>query len=243
MTVRLTFVPLALVLVVSAVTFAQPVAPVDLGSLSLGAKIVGPVGPEVDATITFDDNGTITGIADLIGSVSCDDRFVTGCAESDVQGFSDVVYTYVHQVIPGVDLPNDPPFPAPDVVIPFDDVTEFRLGFTAHGFNGVAGFDFGEATAAVGSPAVVTIDQTAGGELVWSLPDGSGWDTGETLTFFWQTDRRPVGPGGVYIASDGGITGSGAGPLPDPVPEPSGWVLALIAWIGFRVACSKRVAS
>ena len=124
--------------------------PTDLSSISLGAKIVGPVGPEVETTIAFDDGGTITGIADLASSVSCDSRFAGDCSAGAVAGFDDVVYTYVHTVIPGVDLPNDPPFPAPDVVVPLDDVTEFRLNFPAHGFNGIAGYDFSEATAAVG---------------------------------------------------------------------------------------------
>ena len=106
---RRNIVMLVVMLWIPTAVMAGMITPVDLGTISLGSKIVGPVGPEVDATIGFDDNGTNTGIADLIGSVSCDDRFLAGCSPTDVQGFNDVVYTYQHQVTPGVDLPNDPP--------------------------------------------------------------------------------------------------------------------------------------
>ena len=192
------------------------ITPTDFGSLNLGAKIVGPVGPEVETTIVFDDAGASTGIADLKSSVACDDRFAADCSADAVNGFNDVVYTYAHTVIPGVDLPNDPPFPAPDTVVPLDDATEFRLGFPAHGFNGVAGYDFAEATGAIGN-ADITIEESANGALAWRIPDGSGWDTNEPITFFWQTSQRPTGPGGVYAATNGILSGTGNGPLPAPI--------------------------
>ena len=215
------------------------ITPTDLSGLSLGAKIVGPVGPEVETTIAFDDGGTITGIADLASSVSCDDRFAADCSAAAVAGTDDVVYTYVHTVVPGVDFPNDPPFPAPDVVVPLDDATEFRLSFPAHGFNGVAGYDFAEATAAVGATPF-TILQLTDDALVWSVPDGSGWDTGEPITFFWQTSQRPVGPGGIYAATNGTLAGTGNGPLPAPViPEPATVVLVVI---GLLLTKHRRAA-
>jgi len=47
---------------------AAPVAATDLDGLALGAKIVGPVGPEVDTTFI---NAAGDGIGDLTSSVSC----------------------------------------------------------------------------------------------------------------------------------------------------------------------------
>lgn len=218
---------------------AVPVTATDFGSLSLGAQIVGPVGPEVETTISFlDGGGSVVGIADLISSVSCDDRFAD-CSAAGVAGFNDVVYTYRHQVIPGVDLPNDPPFGDPDSVVPFDGVTEFRLQFEAFGFLGVAGFDFAQATAAIGSTNI-GIDFAADGSIVWTLPSGSGWDTGEPLTFFWQTTQRPSGPGGVYGASNGALTGTGRGPLPSPIPEPSTVVLIVLGGAGLGLRRLRR---
>lgn len=215
---------------------AAPITATDLSTLPLGAKIVGPVGPEVETTISFTDpSGNVIGIADLISSVSCDARFTTDCSATAVAAFSDVVYTYQHQVIPGMDLPNDPPFPAPDSVIQFDGVTEFRLQFPAHGFLGVAGFDFGQTNAAI-NRVDISIAQLSNGSLVWTLPNGSNWDTGERITFFWQTTQRPSGPGGAYAASNQTLDGVGNGPIPEPVSisAPATGLLLLTGLFSFR---------
>ncbi len=194
-------------------TVTNAIVATDLSTLSLGAKIVGPVGPDVETTLIFNDTGgNLVGIADLSSSVSCDARFVD-CSNTAVSGFSDVIYTYQHQIIPGEDLENDPPFPSPDRVVPFDDVTEFRLQFPAHGFNGVAGFDFDQVNTATGNTNI-DIEQLADGSLVWTLPSGLGWDTNESITFFWQTTQRPSGPGGVYAATNQTLNGAGNGPIP-----------------------------
>lgn len=218
-----------LALFISSVTYAAPIVATNLSALSLGAKIMGPVGPDVETTLTFTDSGgSVVGIADLSSSVSCDARFAFDCSDTDVASFSNVIYTYQHQIIPGVDLPNDRPFPAPDSVVPFNGVTEFRLQFPAHGFLGVAGFDFDQVSTAIGGTSI-RIEQLGDGSLVWTLPNGSGWDTGESITFFWQTTQRPSGPGGVYAATNQTLNGVGNGPIPEPVAisEPTMGLLVL----------------
>ena len=192
---------------------AADVTPVDLDVIALGAKIVGPVGPEVQTTFV-NENGQ--GIGDLESSVSCPDGFADCTPATNPAG---TVYTYVHTVIPGVDLANDPPFPAPGEVIDFNDVTGFKLTFAAAGFNGVAGYRFADADAALGDQSTVAIEHLPDGSLSWSVSNDE-WDTGEAITFFWQTTQSPSGPGGQYQISDGAVTGLGAGPLPIPVPEP-----------------------
>ena len=195
---------------------AAPVTALDLGTFDLSDVIVGPVGPTVETTITFtDDDDAVVGIADLISFVACS----PSCEASDA------TYTYVHQITPGVDLPNDPPFGDPDRVVALDGVTEFSLGFEALGFTGEAGFDFGEAAAAL-DEGDITIELTAAGQLVWSLPEG--FDTGETITFFWRSAFAPSGPGGVYGLTNGTLAGTGAGPIPGaPVPVPGALILML----------------
>ncbi len=218
-----------LALFFSSVTYAAPIDATNLSTLSLGAKITGPVGPDVETTLTFTDSGgSVVGIADLSSSVSCDVRFASDCSAIAVAGFSDVVYTYQHQIIPGVDHPNDRPFPMPDSVVPFNGVTEFRLQFPAHGFLGVAGFDFDQVNTAIGGTSI-RIEQLGDESLVWTLPDRSGWDAGESITFFWQTTQRPSGPGGVYAATNQTLSGVGNGPIPRPVaiPEPTMGLLVL----------------
>ncbi len=192
---------------------ADPIAPTDLDGLALGAKIVGPVGPEVETTFV---NLTDQGIGDLISSVSCPGGIAQCVPPNNPTG---TIYTYAHQVTPGVDLPNDPPFPSPDVITALDDVEQFRLGFVAEGFSGIAGFSFTDAASALGTPDAITIEHLDDGSLAWNVSTDA-WDTGESITLFWQTTQPPSGPGGTYIINNGVTVGSGAGPLPIPVPEP-----------------------
>tara|TARA_R110002073_G_scaffold334758_1_gene524984 strand:+ start:588 stop:1136 length:549 start_codon:yes stop_codon:yes gene_type:complete len=180
----------------------------------------------------------VIGIADLSSSVSCDARFAADCSATAVAGVSDVTYTYQHQIVPGVDHPNDSPFSPPDSVVPLDGVTEFRLQFPAHGFLGVAGFDFGQAALAIGG-TVISIEQLDDGSLVWKLPNDSGWDTGENITFFWQTTQRPSGPGGVYAVTNQALSGVGNGPIPEPVPilAPTTGLLMLAGLFALGIRC------
>ena len=119
----------------------------------------------------------------------------------------------------------------------FDDVTEFRLQFPAHGFVGVAGFDFDQATTAIGR-VDIGIEQLADGSLSWTVPTGSGWDTGEPITFFWQSSQRPTGPTGIYATTNQTLSGVAFGPIP-AVPEPATAVLMLA---GLAVLENRRRA-
>ena len=208
---------------------AASIKAINFDDLNLGATIVGPVGPEVETSLVNSDN---QGLGDLTSSVSCPPGFTTCVPPQNPAG---TIYTYVHQVTPGVDFPNDAPFPAPDVNTPFNDVQEFSLGFDAAGFNGVAGYSFSQAQNALGSDASFDIKQLDNGSLAWNLSGGAGWYTyssnPESITFFWQTTEAPSGPGCTYIASNITTNGSGNGPLPVPVqsvPEHNG-IFGLLA--------------
>ncbi|MEM8778730.1 MAG: exosortase, PEP-CTERM interaction domain protein [Cyanobacteria bacterium P01_G01_bin.49] len=192
---------------------AVSIAPTNLDDLTLGAKIVGPVGAEVETSL-IDANGD--GLGDLISSVSCPVGF-SECLPPENP--PQTIYTYIHEVTPGVDFPNDdPPFPQPSVVLPFENVTEFRLSFEPFGFTGVAGYRFTEATTALGTPAQFNLELN-NDSLIWTAPNDSNWNTGETITFFWQTLQPPSGPGGLYTASNNNQLGSAMGPLPLPVQK------------------------
>ena len=223
----------------SAIALALPVVPVNLDTLSLGARIVGPVGPTVDASFIDGDGASL---GDLQSSVSCPDGFAACTPPTNPPG---TIYTYVHEVTPGVDFPNDPPFPQPGTVLPINGATGFALGFAAAGFNGVAGYSFGDATSALVGGSVISIELETNGSLAWALPSAAGWDSGERIAFFWQTTQAPSGPGGQYLLTATALSGSGAGPLPLPVPEPGTLVLmalgvAFLLWPTAVAALRRR---
>lgn len=220
---------------------AATFAPTDLDSLSLGAKIVGPVGPEVETTFV---NASGEGIGDLSSSVSCPAGFSSCLPPANPAG---TLYTYIHQVTPGVDFPNDPPFPAPGVVLPVEGVEAFRLNFPASGFNGVAGYSFSEAAAALGDTSNLTVEEANDGSLVWRAPADAGWDTSETISFFWQTTQNPSGPGGIYGLLGDGQSGTANGPVPTPVvvappatEVPEGSAITPLALLGLGLLIQRR---
>lgn len=223
-------------LLLAPAAHANTITPTDLTGLVIGDEIVGPAGPRVENHFTFTDTaGDKIGIAFLSSSVSCDSRFTNGCTAGAVSSFSDVVYTYQHEVTPGADVATNPPFMAPDAIVAFDDVTEFRLQFPAHGFLGVAGFDFDQATTAIGGVGI-GIEQLADGSLSWTVP--AGWGTGDPITFFWQSTQRPTGPTGLYATTNQTLSGVAFGPIP-AVPEPATAVLMLA---GLAVLENRRRA-
>lgn len=221
----------------AAQSTAVPIAPVNLDELDLGAKIVGPVGPEVESSFV-DASGDA--IADLKSNVSCPAGFVSCIPPGNPAG---TVYTYIHEVTPGVDFPNDPPFPEPDNVVPFAGADSFGLNFAAAGFAGVAGYSFSQAADVLATGSIISVEQLTDNRLLWSLSADADWDTGDTLTLFWQTTQAPSGPGGQYVIGTA-QTGSAAGPLPTPlatVPEPPS--VALLAFAVLAVGYGVRVRS
>ena len=204
----------------------------DLDSLNLGAKIVGPVGPDVEVSL-IDGNGDSVG--DLSSSVSCPDGFTSCAPPANPSG---TIYTYRHTLIPGVDLPNDTPFTPPTNVLAFDDVIGFSLGFEAIGFNGIAGYSF---TDAGNAGVTFDIEQNTFGELVWST-NSDDWDSTEAITFFWQTTQPPSGPGGIFNINNANGSASGNGPIPTslPVPEPIALGLIFIGLLGLGHSVGKR---
>ncbi|WP_166425178.1 exosortase, PEP-CTERM interaction domain protein [Paraglaciecola sp. 20A4] len=191
---------------------ASPILSYDYDVFDLGAKITGPVGPEVEVSLI---NSAGDSVGDLLSSVSCPQGYTVCIPANNSAG---IIYTYAHTVIPGVDKENDAPFPNPPVVLPFDDVQTFSLGYEAVGFNGIAGYSFSNAATANVS---FDIDLNDAGELVWSTTSDE-WDSTEEITFFWQTSQAPSGPGGIYAINNSSGTASGRGPVPTalPVPEP-----------------------
>ena len=152
------------------------------------------------------------------------------------------IYTYVHTSRQALIRTTTIRFLYRIRFFPLDDVNLFQLGFAAEGFNAagsVAGFSFSEAASALGTPGAISIEHLNDGSLAWTISTDD-WDTGEPITFFWQTTQPPIGPGGIYSISNGITSGSGNGPLPRPVPEPGSAALLSLAMLGVVWRARRR---
>lgn len=190
-------------------TLAEPmqiITATDFASLTLGGTIQGPLGPEVEASLAAGD----TALGDIASRVQCPDGMDPCNPETAEPG---TIYTYIHEVRPGFDGPNDPPFPMPERVHPVESASSFGLSFPAYGFTGVAGYSVFDAEDVLADGFNASISCTDG-RITWSFPEESGWSTGETITFFWQSTQPPSGPDGQYRFVADGEEAIGRGPMP-----------------------------
>ena len=84
------------------------ITPTDLNSLTLGANIVGPVGPTVNASFV---NNDAESLGDIRSGVACPDGFATCVPPNNPAG---TIYTYVYEIAPGINAfqNNAPPYTA-----------------------------------------------------------------------------------------------------------------------------------
>ncbi len=181
----------------------------DLTELRLGAKIVGPRGPEVIGAM-----GNAAGdFADLRSYVACPAGMNPCNPKTAPAG---TIYTYVFVVYPGGDNDDDSGIGANNTASVVERATGFHLTSPAHGFTGKAGYAKPEALAAIGAKADVVITCNDGG-LAWTVSAGDGgdqWEQKEPLTFYWQSTLPPAGPSAVYALDTDGTTSTGQGPYP-----------------------------
>jgi hypothetical protein len=195
-----------------AATLADSIDAGDFMELTLGAKIVGPRGPEVKAALSND-----TAImADMTSYVACPVGMATCDPSTAPEG---TIYTYVHTVYPGED--NDPATGAGngDDNLHIENAESFMMTAPAHGFTGEAGFSKAGAIAAAGENVEVVITCGASGELIWTVNAGDGgdqWEDAEPLTFYWRSILPPAGPAAHYAIRANEVSGVGEGPYPAP---------------------------
>lgn len=181
----------------------------DFADLDLGAKIVGPQGPEVKAALSNDTGN----FADMTSYVACPAGMDVCEPASAPEG---TIYTYVHTVFPGED--NDASTGSGEGADSSDveQAELFRMLAPAHGFTGNAGYSKLEAEGAVGAKVEVAVTCEEGA-LAWTVSAGDGgdqWGQGEPLTFYWQSTLPPAGPSDQYRLSANYTTATGAGPYP-----------------------------
>lgn len=199
---------------IAAPTGDRVIPPRNFDNELLGARIQGPVGTEVNASLA-DDEGTI---GDIESYVACPGS-LSECDPARVD--ENTIFTYVHVVTPGEDDANDDIFPNRGAAAEVTAATSFRLTVPATGFAGEAGYSVGEARSALGPEGAFVI-RCEGGMLVFEPSAGDTWSTGETVTFFWRSSVPPAGPDIAYALIADGRTATGQGPAPAPDKAGSG---------------------
>lgn len=171
----------------------------------LGPKIVGPEGAEVEGTLVLDGRT----IAEVVSYVACPalgegDDVAEECVPEDQP--DGAIYTYVHRVTPvEIDDADDAPL-------------AFRTTRAAPGFAKNIGYDRIQAEAALGEDYSIRV-QEDNGQLVWRMEVSDGWDAGEEITFFWQSELPPEGPAQAYAIETGNGRAEGSGPFPPDEPD------------------------
>ena len=180
----------------------------DFMDLQLGAKIVGPQGPEVKSRLMNAE----AAFADMTSYVACPAGMDPCDPATAPEG---TVYTYVHIVYPGEDNDASTGSGAGNDSSNVETTEAFRLIMPAHGFTGRAGYAKDEAQAAIATSDIVITCHDQG--LAWTIEEGDGgdqWAQGEPITFWWQSTLPPAGPSDAYEIFANYTAAQGAGPYP-----------------------------
>lgn len=193
-----------------AEALSRAIEPGDFADLELGAKFVGPQGPEVKTSLS-NEAGIL---ADITSYVACPAGMDVCDPATAPEG---TVYTYVHIVYPGEDMdPTTGAGAGPDDV-DVESAVAFMMSAPAYGFTGEAGYSAAEVAAAAGPNAKVVVTCEMDGEIFWTISAGDGgnqWEDAEPITFYWRSTLPPAGPAPVYSIRANNVTATGEGPYP-----------------------------
>ncbi|MBO9510701.1 hypothetical protein [Erythrobacter sp. A6_0] len=179
----------------------------DFDPESLGAKIVGPQGPQPEAAIMADGRE----IARIKSFVACP-RDTAECVPAEMP--EGTVYTYVHEITLADDLtPQVIETPETEGAALEVPASLFRMTQAAAGFNRSVGYSRSQAEAALGAGDAIQVSSDSG-EIIWRVTAGSGWKPGMPVTFWWQSTTPPDGPADAYSLEVNGMTASAKGPFP-----------------------------
>ncbi|MDE1466800.1 hypothetical protein [Aurantiacibacter sp. D1-12] len=181
----------------------------DFMDIALGAKIVGPQGPEVKSRMANAESA----FADITSYVTCPAGMDPCDPATAPEG---TIFTYVHIVYPGED--NDPTTGSGDGndSSTVETMEAFRMTMPSHGFTGVAGYSVAEAGVALGDVGTIIITCHEDG-ISWTVEEGDGgdqWEQAEPITFFWQSTLPPAGPSEAYEVFANYTAAQGPGPYP-----------------------------
>ena len=190
-------------------TIAQPrtLVAADLDVATLGAKIVGPQGPEIETLLSANSRQ----LGKMVSYVACPEG-VEECKPGEMP--EGTIYTFVHTITLAeaeADAADAQPTDGPEVVEA--PPTLFRTTRAAAGFNRAVGYSREQAEAALGAADAITVTAD-GGQLIWRVTKSEGWKPGAPITFWWQSTLPPAGPDEAYLVEIDGNQTTASGPFP-----------------------------
>ena len=188
----------------ATITAPRTLVGADLDLSTLGAKIAGPQGSEVETVLSARNRQ----IGTLVSYVACP-AGVEECRLGEMP--EDTVYTYVHAVTLAEQNYGEEAENGPETVEA--PPTLFRTIRKAAGFNQSIGYSTADAEAVLGDPDAISISND-NGSLIWRVVRGSGWKPGGTVTFWWQSTLPPQGPDEAYLFEVDGNQVAATGPFP-----------------------------
>lgn len=178
----------------------------DFDTLTLGARIEGPQGPEVATVLSAGSRE----IGRMVSYVACPEA-VSDCNPAVLP--EGTVFTYVHRVTLAEADESPLPAAASDATPARTGATLFRTTRPVAGFNHAIGYSKGEARAALGETDAISITSDEG-QLIWRVTKGEGWEPGSTITFWWTSTVPPQGPEKAYSVEIDGQAAGATGPFP-----------------------------
>jgi len=186
-------------------------------ALGISPKVMAIAIPATDLDVAILTAGAVVAPS-ISSSFMTIDATSIGTLDGEVR-FNGSVYTYILTVTPSI-----------------NNISEFNTGFRVLGFTGTAGWSFSDVAAAGATGVLPPQTPATAFELQFDAGDGSldwearyqdlalssGWDSGESIRFFFQT-TLPPGSGKYNLINEEVGRGSSYAPV---VPEPATLLLA-----------------
>jgi len=184
-----------------------PVKNIVEGPRTLVAETVSlaDLGPRIAGTQVDEVESAVDGLGTMVSYVACPVEIEAQTCDPALLP-DDTIYTYVNIVT------LDPP-DAEQAHDQWSGARLFRTTEPVPGFSFSIGYDREQALSTLGEGYDIQT-QIENGALIWRIVASDGWMPGETLTFYWRSNKPPGAPAKAYMVEAEGVEGRATGPFP-----------------------------